>query len=36
MVVCSAAEDNLLQIWKVADAIVSVDDADLPIDELDS
>lgn len=33
--VCSAAEDNLLQIWKVADAIVTRDDADLPLDELD-
>ena len=34
-VVCSAAEDNLLQIWRVADAIVGRDDADLPVDELD-
>lgn len=33
--VASAAEDNLLQIWKVADSIVSKDDGELPIDELD-
>ncbi|TPX08223.1 uncharacterized protein E0L32_001881 [Thyridium curvatum] len=31
---CSAAEDNLLQIWKVADAIVGRDEDDLPVDEL--
>lgn len=29
-VVCSAAEDNLLQIWKVADSIVHTDDAPMP------
>ncbi|KAF6841735.1 chromatin assembly factor 1 subunit [Colletotrichum musicola] len=34
-VVCSAAEDNLLQIWKVADSIVGKDDGDLPLDEID-
>jgi histone-binding protein RBBP4 len=33
--VASAAEDNLLQIWKAADSIVSKDDGDLPVDELD-
>lgn len=33
--VASAAEDNLLQIWKVSDSIVSKDDGELPIDELD-
>lgn len=33
--VASAAEDNLLQIWKVAEAIVGKDDGDLPVDELD-
>ncbi|KAG5995425.1 Histone acetyltransferase type B subunit 2 [Claviceps spartinae] len=33
--VASAAEDNMLQIWKVADSIVGIDDADLPVDELD-
>ncbi|GKT40853.1 histone acetyltransferase type B subunit 2 [Colletotrichum spaethianum] len=33
--VCSAAEDNLLQIWKVADSIVGKDDGDLPLDEID-
>ncbi|KAI0016209.1 WD40 repeat-like protein [Xylariomycetidae sp. FL0641] len=32
--VASAAEDNMLQIWKVADAIVGKDEADLPLDEL--
>lgn len=34
--VCSAAEDNLLQIWKVADSIVNTYDPDLPIEELHS
>lgn len=34
--VCSAAEDNLLQIWKVADSIIQVNDPDLPIEELQS
>ncbi|KXH65481.1 WD domain-containing protein [Colletotrichum salicis] len=33
--VCSAAEDNLLQIWKVADSIVGRDEGDLPLDEID-
>lgn len=33
--VASAAEDNLLQIWKVAEGIVSKDDGELPVDELD-
>lgn len=33
--VASAAEDNLLQIWKVADSIVGKDDGDLPVDELE-
>ncbi|KAK6952180.1 Histone acetyltransferase type B subunit 2 [Daldinia eschscholtzii] len=32
--VASAAEDNMLQIWKVADSIVGKDEADLPLDEL--
>ncbi|RQM08598.1 hypothetical protein DH86_00000324 [Scytalidium sp. 3C] len=34
-VVCSAAEDNLIQIWKVADAIVGRDLDDVPMDELE-
>lgn len=34
-VVCSAAEDNLIQIWKVADAIVGKDIDDIPMDELE-
>ncbi|KAI9149281.1 histone acetyltransferase type b subunit [Paramyrothecium foliicola] len=33
--VASAAEDNLLQIWKVAESIVGKDDGELPVDELD-
>lgn len=33
--VCSAAEDNLLQIWKVADSIVGKDDGDMSLDEID-
>jgi histone-binding protein RBBP4 len=34
--VCSAAEDNLLQIWKVADAIVNQDDVEMPMNEMDA
>ncbi|KAJ4306569.1 Histone acetyltransferase type B subunit 2 [Collariella sp. IMI 366227] len=34
--VCSAAEDNLLQIWKVADSIVNADDIEMPMNELDA
>jgi histone-binding protein RBBP4 len=34
--VCSAAEDNLLQIWKVADAIVNSDNLDMPMDEVET
>ncbi|KAH8649667.1 WD40-repeat-containing domain protein [Tricladium varicosporioides] len=34
-VVCSAAEDNLIQIWKVAEAIVGKDLEDVPMDELE-
>lgn len=34
-VVCSAAEDNLIQIWKVAEAIVGKDADDIPMDELE-
>ncbi|KAM0817938.1 putative Histone acetyltransferase type B subunit 2 [Seiridium cardinale] len=30
----SAAEDNMLQIWKVADSIVGKDDADINLDEM--
>ncbi|KAJ2902931.1 histone acetyltransferase type b subunit 2 [Zalerion maritima] len=33
--VCSAAEDNLLQIWRVADSIVGREEADLPVDEVE-
>lgn len=32
--VASAAEDNMLQIWRVANSIVGRDEADLPLDEL--
>ncbi|KAI6783005.1 Histone acetyltransferase type B subunit-like protein [Emericellopsis cladophorae] len=32
--VASAAEDNLLQIWKVAESIVGKDDGNLPVEEL--
>lgn len=34
-VVCSAAEDNLIQIWKVAEAIVGKDIEDVRVDELE-
>ena len=34
-VLCSAAEDNLIQVWKVANAIVGKDTDDVPIEELE-
>lgn len=34
-VLCSAAEDNLLQVWKVSDAIVGKDIEDVPTEELE-
>jgi histone-binding protein RBBP4 len=34
-VVCSAAEDNLIQVWKVAEAIVGKDLEDIPMDEVE-
>lgn len=34
-VVCSAAEDNLIQIWKVAESLVGKDLEDVPVDELE-
>lgn len=34
-VVCSAAEDNLIQVWKVANAIVGKDKDDVPMEELE-
>lgn len=32
---CSAAEDNLIQVWKVANALVGKDKEDVPIEELE-
>lgn len=34
-VLCSAAEDNLIQVWKVANAIVGKDTNDVPMAELE-
>ena len=34
-VVASAAEDNLLQVWKIATAIVGKDLSDVPLKELE-
>jgi histone-binding protein RBBP4 len=34
-VVCSAADDNLIQVWRVAEAIVGGDDEDVPMTELE-
>lgn len=34
-VMVSAAEDNLIQCWKVANAIVGKDSEDVPADELE-
>lgn len=32
---CSAAEDNLIQIWKPSEALLGVDRADISVKELD-
>lgn len=34
-VVCSAADDNLIQVWKAAEAIVDPDEEDVPMNELE-
>ena len=34
-VMVSAAEDNLLQVWRVANSIVGKEEADIPSDEID-
>ena len=34
-VVSSAAEDNLIQVWRVANAIVGKDTDDIPTEELE-
>ncbi len=34
-VVCSAADDNLIQVWKVAEAIVGPDDENVAMNELE-
>src|SRR5436305_4287027 len=34
-VVCSAAEDNLIQVWKTSNAIVGKDIDDVPTEELE-
>lgn len=35
-VICSAAEDNLIQVWKVANSIVGKDEDDIPMEELEA
>ena len=35
-VVCSAADDNLIQVWKVAEAIVGGEEEDVPMSELET
>lgn len=32
--VASAAEDNMLQVWKVAESIVGKDEADINLEEM--
>lgn len=32
--VCSAAEDNLLQVWKCSSSITLISDGDVPVEEL--
>ena len=34
-VLCSAAEDNLVQVWKVANAIVGKEADDVPVSEIE-
>jgi len=34
-VICSAAEDNLIQVWRPANAIVGKEELDVPIDALE-
>jgi len=34
-VMCSAADDNLIQVWKAAEAIVGPNDDDVPMNELE-
>ena len=35
-VVCSAAEDNMAQVWKCSSAITGKDDEDIPMNELEA
>ena len=35
-VVCSAAEDNMVQVWKTASAIIGKEPEDVPINELEA
>lgn len=35
-VVCSAADDNLIQVWRCAEAIVGSDEDDVPMEELEA
>ena len=35
-VICSAAEDNLVQVWKVASTIVGKEPDDVPMNELET
>ncbi|KAK4105074.1 subunit C of CAF1 complex-like protein [Parathielavia hyrcaniae] len=35
-IMCSASEDNLLQIWKMASAIVDQGDIEMPMNEMDA
>lgn len=32
---CSAAEDNLIQIWKTAKSLIGKDTADVPVQEVE-
>ena len=34
-VICSAADDNLIQVWKVSEAIVGGDEGDVPMGEIE-
>lgn len=32
---CSAAEDNILQIWRVAEALVGAESDEIPVEEVE-
>jgi histone-binding protein RBBP4 len=35
-IMCSAAEDNLIQVWKATDAIVGKDEGDVMLEDIEN